>query len=195
MPCRDTLERTPVAALPSSRDCKVRLSILLLTVLFGAPPAVAQTPQPGWIADSTTGCRVWNSNPEPNETINWSGDCPDGVASGHGVLQWFKDGKVNGHFEGGLLNGRQEGQGVFTWPDRGRYEGGFSKGRKTGHGVYIWVQGDRYEGEWFDDKPNGLGLLRKADGTRYKGTWTNGCYKVSTTRLGLFELSKEMCSN
>ncbi len=151
--------------------------LLLLVLGFGTLPAAAQTPQPGWIADATTGCRVWNLNPEPKETISWSGACLDGLAQGQGVLQWFKDGQANGRFEGEFLDGRRNGRGVFTWANGARYEGGYSDDKQTGRGTLTWAKGDRYNGEWRDNKPNGHGTLTTADGTKYAGIWRNGCYE------------------
>jgi hypothetical protein len=46
-----------------------------------------------WIADAN-GCRVWDPNPKPNETVTWTGPCVDGFAEGQGIVQWFQDGKA-----------------------------------------------------------------------------------------------------
>ena len=73
---------------------------LALAVLL-ATPALAQSRPPGWIADSKTGCRVWNEAPQANEAISWSGPCVGGVAEGRGVLHWFAGGQPNGGYEGG----------------------------------------------------------------------------------------------
>jgi hypothetical protein len=54
---------------------------------------VARSAEPSWIADSVSGCKVWNPNPQPNETIKWSGDCRDGKANGFGTLEWFQSGR------------------------------------------------------------------------------------------------------
>lgn len=45
-----------------------------------------------WFADETTGCKIWNSNPIPNESISWSGECVNGKAHGNGILIWYEDG-------------------------------------------------------------------------------------------------------
>lgn len=168
--------------------------LLLIVLAFGSLPALAQTPQKGgWIADSTTGCKVWNPAPEPNEAIAWSGACTDGFARGQGVVQWFKDGQANDRFEGEYLDGRRNGHGVFTWANRDRYDGGFSDDNRAGRGVFTWAKGDRYEGEFRDNKPNGRGKMTTADGKTYAGTWKNGCYEKETFRLLLFSLKEEVC--
>ncbi len=104
-------------------------------------------PQPGWIADARTDCRVWNRNPEPNPktTINWSGACANGLAQGHGVLQWFVDGK----------------------PDQ-RYEGEYRDGTFNGHGVYSYADGGRYEGAYLDGKAHGQVSSRRPRATNFR---------------------------
>ena len=84
-------------------------------------------PEPTWINDPGTGCAAWNPCPEENESINWSGDCVDGKASGNGVLQWFVDGEPSQKYEGQMFMGRADG-----------------------HGIRTWVSGERCEGEWRD---------------------------------------------
>ena len=48
-----------------------RLAAALMVVL-AVHGARAEDPSPGWIADTRTGCRVWNPNPQPNEAVTWS---------------------------------------------------------------------------------------------------------------------------
>ena len=117
-------------------------------------PAIAQTAQPGWIADGRTACRVWNSNPKSGETIALSGACGNGMAQGRGVLQWLKDTKPSDHYEGDYRDGKMNGRGAYVWADR-----------------------NRYEGEFRDDKAHGSGTKTLADGRVYTGTWTNGCFR------------------
>ena len=124
---------------------------LLLVVSL---PAAAQTPQPGWIADARSGCRVWNPAPQPKEAITWSGACQNGLAQGRGVLQWFQDNKPSE-----------------------RSEGEYRDGKLNGRGVYVWANGNRYEGEWRDGKPNGVGRLALANGDVFNGLWANGCFR------------------
>jgi hypothetical protein len=53
-------------------------------ILVGLLAGVAATPirAGDWIADASAGCQVWNPHPQPNETIRWSGACPNGFAHG-----------------------------------------------------------------------------------------------------------------
>lgn len=122
----------------------------------------------GWSTDAKTGCRVWNSNPEPGETMSWSGACQGGLAQGRGVLQWFKDGRPNG-----------------------RYEGDYRDGKVNGRGVYTWASGTRFEGEFRDDRPDGPGTLTQPNGTVYSGAWTNGCFRQGDRKTSVMVSRKE----
>jgi hypothetical protein len=158
-------------------------------------PATAQTP--GWVADPKTGCHVWNPAAPPNWTVTWSGACPDGLARGLGVLQWFADGNRVVRYEGGLLGGKltghgvmtfangerrdavwhddkRNGHGVTTFPNGDRYDGEFRDDRMAGHGVLNFKSGNRYSGEWRDDRYNGHGTKTWASGDRYEGLWRDG---------------------
>jgi hypothetical protein len=123
---------------------------------------------PGWSTDARTGCRVWNSNPEPGETMSWNGACQGSLAQGRGVLQWFKDGKPNG-----------------------RYEGDYRDGKVNGRGVYSWASGTRFEGEFRDDRPDGPGTLTQSNGTVYSGIWTNGCFRQGDRKTSVMASRKE----
>jgi MORN repeat len=127
-------------------------------ILLGVLAGVAATPiQAGdWIADASAGCQVWNPHPQPNETIRWSGACPNGFAHGLGAAQWYQ-----------------------VWPS-GRYDGELVDGEPNGRGVLI-LQGVRYEGEFRGGKPNGAGTLIRG-GESFRGTWTDGCFREGTRK-------------
>lgn len=94
------------------------IAFIFLIVFPLASPA--QTAKLEWIADSKTGCKVWNSSPKPNETISWSGDCKIGLVQG-----W----------------------GVYTYTDGNRYVGEFKDNKVDGTGVLV-VGGKTYSGSW-----------------------------------------------
>ena len=102
-------------------------AILLVTF-----PAMAQTDNPAppnWITATNQPCKVWNPEPQPNESVTWSGPCKDGFASGKGILLWTENGKPDVEFDGEYANGKRNGHGVVIAPD-----------------------GKRIEGEWLNDK-------------------------------------------
>jgi MORN repeat len=125
-----------------------------------------------WSLDTAQGCKVWNPNPQPNETVRWSGACANGFAHGRGAAQWFRGNLPFESDEGEWREGRQTGFGSQVWPS-GRYDGEIIDGMPNGRGTLIF-QGVRYEGEVRDGKPNGIGTLSNAAGT-VRGFWKEGC--------------------
>jgi MORN repeat protein len=106
--------------------------IAVAAVLFVVSGATAQTDNsspPDWITTSNRPCKVWNPEPQPDESVTWSGECQDGFASGKGVLRWTVNGQLDVIFVGEYENGK-----------------------RNGHGVLITADGDRIEGDWVNDK-------------------------------------------
>lgn len=136
-------------------------------------PALQETP-PGWIADARTGCQIWNADPQPDESITWSGACAEGRATGPGILQWFENGQPTVRYEGEYREGRANGRAIYVWPDGARYEGDYLDDRWNGRGVFIWAEGERYDGEWQDGQQTGQGIYTWPDGGRYEGEWREG---------------------
>ena len=95
-------------------------------ILLFAFPATAQTDDsaaPTWITASNQPCKIWNPEPQPNESVTWSGSCTDGLASGKGVLKWTEDGKSDVEFDGEYAKGKRNGPGVMITPDGKRVTG------------------------------------------------------------------------
>jgi len=150
---------------------------------FGAPIAFAQsTRNSAFIADAATGCRIWNPNPHPNETIRWSGACVNGLAQGKGRLQWLRGGAHYETDEGEWNAGRQFGHGTQQWP-LGRYEGELVDSLPNGEGV-LTMQNARYDGEFRDGKPNGVGTVTSQYGVFF-GTWKDGCFVSDARKMGV----------
>lgn len=111
--------------------------LVAIAAVLSATLAFAQTgkpDEPDWITATNQPCKIWNPQPQPNESVTWSGGCKDGYASGQGVLKWTENGK----------------------PDV-EYEGGYQNGKRNGHGTMITPDGKRVEGVWIDDKLLGNG--------------------------------------
>jgi hypothetical protein len=154
---------------------------LLLGVLLCAPPVDGQTRNAGeFIADSGSGCRIWDPHPLAGETANWSGDCVQGMAQGAGTVLWSRDGKPFEKDEGSWDQGRQSGRGTQDWRS-GRYEGELIGGEPSGKGVMM-LQTSRYEGEFRNGKPNGEGAATNLEGV-FKGHWEEGCLVGDKRRI------------
>ena len=106
--------------------------IAAAAILFVTLQAMARTDKPAapdWITTTNKPCKVWNPEPQPNESVTWSGPCKDGFASGQGILRWTENGKPDVEFDGE-----------------------YAAGKRNGHGVLITPDGKRIEGEWLNDK-------------------------------------------
>ena len=140
---------------------RTRVGGLVAAMLSFPWTAMAAQPlRPDWVADPSSGCRVWNPNPQGNETISWSGACREGFAEGRGVLQWFRKNRPAERYEGELRAGRENGYGVLTKP-KARYEGEFRDGMAQGLGHYV------------------------APGYNYTGIWVDGCFRDGNKVVGI----------
>ncbi len=106
-------------------------ALIAVIAMFAITESAAQPekPRPDWITTTNQPCKVWNPEPQPDESVTWSGDCKDGFATGKGILRWTENGKPDVEFDGEYRNGKRNGQGVMITPD-----------------------GDHVEGIWVDDK-------------------------------------------
>lgn len=120
------------------------------------------------------GCKVFNPNPQPNESIIWKGACVNGYAEGQGILEWFDNESLTEYDEGSWSRGKRAGKGSTNWANGDRYEGDYVENERTGKGLFIWADGDHYEGDFIDGKRTGQGKLLFTNGNRYQGDWVNG---------------------
>ena len=158
--------------MSSTNRIKLSLTMLFVTscgwILALGSPAYAG----GWVADTKTGCQVWDPSPQLEESVSWSGPCVQGRAEGKGVVKWLKSGAPYETDEGEWRGGKQGSTGKQSWPN-GRYEGDLAEGEPNGRGVLI-VQKLRYEGEFRNGKPYGHGSLTVGN-EMVHGEWKDGC--------------------
>ncbi|AJQ93254.1 C13 family peptidase [Gynuella sunshinyii] len=79
-----------------------------------------------------------------------------------------------GTYNGPLVDGRFEGEGVLSYPGGRRFEGHFHLGMLSGQGHLILEDGSEYHGEFAHGMPNGQGTWHYKNGTVYSGTLDNG---------------------
>jgi hypothetical protein len=173
------------------------LAALILCLPRGAG-AAPSSDTGHWATDPNTRCALFDATLRPGDTVNWIGECRDGRAEGLGTASFFnngaefesftgtfaggvaKDGHVtvrwgNGwSYEGDMVAGRFDGQGLLINDKKDRFEGNWKDGKLNGTGSVIHDNGERYDGEWKDDLPNGHGVLIRADGSRLEGEFANG---------------------
>ena len=133
---------------------------------LGAPAPAASLP-PGWIADPTSGCRVWNNYPNADDRIGFQGHCAGGYAQGAGVVHWFSNGR---NYE----------------TDRGY----FQRGKLAGHAAILDERGAFY-GTFANNRPNGVGTFRRKDGQAFSGVWKQGCFDHAGRREHFFRTAAE----
>jgi hypothetical protein len=127
--------RAAMRPLHTAQGIGVLAVALIVSSALPSSTAAQNDRAPGWIADSRTGCKVWNPAPQARETIHWSGRCKGGYAQGRGTLQWFENGKPGD-----------------------RYDGEYEAGKRSGHGVVVERNGTRIEGDWRNDELLQLGV-------------------------------------
>lgn len=145
----------------------------LLCIVSSVPSSAAD--EAGWIKDRK-GCRVANPNPKPDESVEWSGQCPQGYANGEGVVQFFEAGKPGARYEGELKKGVMAGRGKLKMADGSVYDGDWVDGKPDGFGKFTDAAGDIYVGGWTAGEQDGPGTLTSKDGKRITGTWRKGQY-------------------
>ena len=140
-----------------------------LLLSFLSSQAIAQL-----VISDDRGCKVLNSNPQPGESITWSGNCRDDYADGQGALQWFRDGKAGSRYEGNMIKGRYNGKGINTYANGNIYDGDWVDGKRSGRGTHTWANGDRYAGSWANGNQSGKGTYTWANGVRSEGIFVDG---------------------
>lgn len=106
------------------------LSLAAAAIAASVPASAQSGNAAGWITATNQSCKIWNPEPQPNESVTWSGGCKDGLASGQGVLRWTENGKPDAEFDGAYADGKRNGPGTLILPD-----------------------GSRSQGVWADDEP------------------------------------------
>ena len=116
--------------------------VLFLFVAFFLQLTTINAKESTWITDYTSGCKIWNPRPQPNETISYRGECKDGKAHGSGTLIWLSDGKQNGkpsvgNFVDGVFVGDKNFKGnIIGLPNNDYF---ISLGTDKETGIIFWA--------------------------------------------------------
>lgn len=146
--------------------------------------------------ESHPGCFVWDDHYYADQTVTWTGECKDGLASGTGNLEWvrgddenehtglLRGGKYQGDWvirnaegsvaEGPMVDGKGNGQWTVRTADGDVYQGPFVNGEKNGQWVERHANGGSAEGPYVDDKRHGRWSVRFPDGRTETVTFVNG---------------------
>ncbi|QOX79875.1 hypothetical protein FY034_13345 [Trichlorobacter lovleyi] len=140
---------------------KLPLTLALVVVLSG----IVYAGEPGYTPANDSGCKVFNSSVEPDDSVTWSGSCKGGYASGSGTLQWFSNGNPAGSYDGEMSNGKRHGTGTYKWTDGSSYTGGWANGQMNGKGVYTLKNGTKDDASFKDGKYEGIVIRLDRNGT------------------------------
>jgi len=129
---------------------------------------------PCWMeVDNLSGCYLWNGNSLGHDSVEWSGQCKNGMASGHGeaVFHAFFDDWASITGTGSFVNGKQHGK----WVERSLVdvsEGSYVNGNR--HGKWVMRSGDNVEeSTYVNGKLHGKWIERSGDGAFVEGQYLN----------------------
>ena len=118
---------------------------LTLLLLYAPVRAFAQTATPDlsgndahWIKDTAKDCWAADADPEPGESVSWTGACVNGLIGGEGTLSWYQAGRLTGRDEGYFVKGELFGHGRILRGDGASFEGEF-----PGKGVLTLPNGEK----------------------------------------------------
>ena len=153
----------------------LKRAILAATFLCLPQMAGAATNEDSrWARDPDSGCVLFDASLRPGDIVRWSGACAHGRADGMGTARFSNDGAEFENFTGSFKNGvAEDGDVKVSWGEGWSYDGAMVSGHFEGQGVLINDKKDRFEGDWKDGKLNGDGTVSHADGSRYDGEWEN----------------------
>lgn len=135
-----------------------------------------------------------------------------GLASGHGRMEWPNGSYYEGDFVGGLFHGEghyvgasgqqyqgdysqgtEQGQGRVTFIDGSEYQGAIARGLLQGHGRLTFVDGSVFEGDFSQDQINGEGRWSVPGNYVYTGGVKDGLFEGPGELI--YELQGEDDSN
>ena len=122
-----------------------RTAAILALTGFLVSPANAQSGAKYSTAENRPQCKIWNPNPQPNETVYWTGRCQGGYAEGKGIVTW-----------GNVVNGRAQ----ISVSDVT-----LKRGQQTGYGEYFSRNGQSTQREYKNGKVVSAGKISQGMGT------------------------------
>ncbi|TWI98654.1 MORN repeat protein [Mucilaginibacter frigoritolerans] len=135
--------------------------------------AFAQKTIGKYVKAESSGCRIWDYNYLPKDSVLWKGDCAEGYGNGNGTVIWRRDGKEVGKYIGYLKRGKLNGQGKYLLPNNYALEGLFNDGILQGEGE-INDDGDILSGSFVNNVLQGKGKITFESGLSLEGHFLDG---------------------
>ena len=98
------------------------------------------------------------------------GQVVNGKKQGQGIYT-LADGTK---YEGEWQDNKKHGSGMLTLPDGEKYVGQWQADKRHGQGKGTWPNGSQYEGGWRDNKAHGQGIFTQVNGVKYEAEWEDG---------------------
>lgn len=118
------------------------------------------------------------SPPDPANHVEVTSDFEDAGAEANLPTGFVKQAwKGGGTYEGQLVRGKREGEGIMFWPTGKIYVGQWRDDRFHGHGLLFATaeRGCTYNGDWVQGQCHGVGRVEwPSRGTWYDGEWVDG---------------------
>ena len=147
---------------------------ILLVLLTSVSMVSYAADKPGYLVDKASGCKVWTAD-VTDRTVQWTGNCEDGVASGQGTVVMNKNGKFIFETNATYKNGKANGSGTSIISNGDKFVGEFKDGIREGYGTNYYSDGAKYSGNWSNQLINGWGKYESKDGKfYYVGEWKDG---------------------
>lgn len=86
-----------------------------------------------------------------------------------------------GHYHGQCDDATELPQGKGEAKGADTYVGEFMQGKPDGNGIYTWENGARLTGSFKDGKAHGTGVFVSSHGVRYEGDFSHG--KLAAIRI------------
>lgn len=109
-----------------------------------------------------------------SDGTKYEGEWKNDKRHGRGTL-WIKtkNKKYVKQYAGNWIDGKMEGQGVYSYEDGTIYKGMWYKNKRHNFGRLEVPNGDVFTGEWVNDVRQGQGTYFYQNGNIYEGYWVN----------------------
>lgn len=148
---------------------------LFFTLFIFSYQGIAQTlPTGTWITIKNSECKYYFDGAVTNGSAEWDGGCQNNLVSGSGTLKFYIAENLQYTFVGEMLNGKEQGNGLYTYNSGTKINGNFNNGKIEGIATVIFKNGDKYEGKLKNMTMDGEGTYITSGGDKYKGVFKNG---------------------
>ena len=146
---------------------------ILIPNMFNFQPLISNPSAMNPLLQPDASGRIYGKFPNKNGDV-YEGYILNGQPDGQGIYRY----KSGAYYEGDFKNGKSEGKGKYVYPSGAYYIGEFLNDQFHGQGRYVYSDGIVYIGKYKNDKKHGQGILMDKNGKVLQdGIWENGEFK------------------